>query len=49
MPSYQVSIIERSLAWMPKTPDDVPAEPSMPLEVLGESDDLFAAVRQAIQ
>lgn len=49
MPSYQVSIIDCPAAWEPVALDDVPAESSRPLEVLVSSDDLFSAVRQAIE
>lgn len=49
MPRYHVSIVERPAAWTPKTPDDVPAESSRPLETLAETEDLFAAVRRAIE
>ena len=49
MARYQVSIIERARQWRPASPDDVPPRPGEPLEVLAEADDLFAAVRQAIE
>lgn len=49
MAKYQVSIIERSQAWQPASPDDVPADPGKPLEVLSEHDTLFAAVRRAVE
>jgi len=49
MATYQVVIIPRPEAWMPASPDDVPPQPGSPLEVLAESDDLLAAVRQVIE
>ena len=48
MAKYQVAVLARPEGWTPATPDDVPPEPGKPVETLGESDDLFAAVRQAI-
>jgi len=48
MAKYQVSLIERPDGWQPKSSDDVPANPSRPVDVLAEEDDLFAAVRRAI-
>ncbi len=49
MAKYQVSSVERPADWQPKSPDDVPASPSKPHGVLWSGDDLFAAVRQAIE
>ncbi len=49
MPSYQVSIVDRPAGWAPTTLDDVPAESSRLLETLTSDDDLFTAVRQAIE
>ena len=49
MGKYKVSLIERPADWQPKSPDDVPPSPGKPHGVLGDTDDLFAAVRQAIQ
>jgi hypothetical protein len=49
MAKYQVSLIEFPQAWQPASPDDVPAEPGRPLEMLAEGDDLFATVRRAIE
>ena len=49
MARYQVSIIQRPEAWRPASPDDVPPEPGERLEVLAEADELFAAVRRAIE
>ena len=48
MPRYEVSLIERPQGWQPNGPDDVPPEPGKPLSTLGQADDIFAAVRQAI-
>jgi hypothetical protein len=48
MGRYRVSIIERPEGWEPASPDDLPPEPGEPQEVLSEADELFAAVRQAI-
>jgi hypothetical protein len=45
---YQVSIIERPAEWTPAAPDDVPPEPGRLRETLAESEQLFPAVRQAI-
>ena len=48
MAKYEISLIERPQGWRPIGPDDVPAELGRPLAVLGEADNVFAAVRQAI-
>jgi len=49
MPKYQVSIIERPEGWVPASPEDVPVNPGKPLEVLNEADELFVAVREAVE
>lgn len=49
MATYQVSVIQRSQGWQPASPDDVPAAAAKPLEVLSDHEDLFPAVREAIQ
>jgi hypothetical protein len=49
MPRYQVLVIERPEGWEPATPDDAPAAPGKPLEVVSDSEDLFSAVRKAIE
>ena len=49
MGRYRVSIIERPEGWEPASPDDAPPKPGPPLDALAEVDELFAAVRQAIQ
>jgi len=49
MARYQVSTIHRPQEWKPAGPDDVPPTLGDPVDTLGESDDLFVAVRQAIQ
>lgn len=48
MARYQVLSIVRPSDWRPAAPDDQPPEPGAPRQVLAESDDLFALVRQAI-
>jgi hypothetical protein len=48
MPKYQVAIIRRPARWEPECPDDVPLELNGPVEVLLESEDLFAALHRAI-
>jgi hypothetical protein len=48
MARYQTALIRRPSDWKPATPDAVPEEPGKPLEILGEFDDVFAAVRQAV-
>ena len=48
MARYQVSIVEAAPGWQPASLDDVPPDPGHPKEVLAETDDLFAAVREAI-
>jgi hypothetical protein len=45
---YQVSIIESPGRWQPASPDDVPPQPGELREKLAEAEELFAAVRQAI-
>lgn len=47
--SYQVALVGRPHGWEPDSPDDVPSEPSGPLQIVSESEDLFAAVREAIE
>ncbi len=49
MSRYQVAVIARPLGWKPECPDDVPLELNGPVEVLGQWDDLFAAVNRAIE
>ncbi len=49
MAKYQVSLIERPADWTPASPDDVPPEPGVLLETLAEADDIFAAVRRAVE
>jgi hypothetical protein len=49
MARYEVSLIQRPQGWHPAGPDDVPAELGRPLTVLGQADNVFAAVRQAIE
>jgi hypothetical protein len=49
MAKYQVAIIGRPAKWRPECADDVPLELRGPVEVLAESDDLFVAVRRAIE
>ncbi len=48
MGRYRVSIIERPEGWEPASPDDTPPELGAPQEVLTEADELFGAVRHAI-
>lgn len=48
MARYQVSIVEAAGPWQPASLDDVPPSPGKPSAVLAETDDLFDAVRQAI-
>jgi hypothetical protein len=49
MPKYQVAIIRRPERWQPECADDVPLELNGPVEVLLESEDLFAALDRAIE
>ncbi|MBN1394216.1 MAG: hypothetical protein JW959_04280 [Pirellulales bacterium] len=49
MPKYQVSIIQRPEKWEPECFDDVPLKLKGPVEMLTESDDLFAAVERVIE
>ncbi len=49
MPKYQVATIDRPEKWTPECADDVPLELHGPVEVLTESDDLFAAVDRAME
>jgi hypothetical protein len=49
MAQYQVATIGRPKNWEPECPDDVPLEFQGPVGVLAESDDLFEAVRRAIE
>jgi len=48
MSRYQVLIVDAPADWGAKSLDDMPQNPGEPLETLGEADDVFAAVRQAI-
>jgi len=49
MAGYQVEVVRRPDGWTPDCFDDVPSELGGPIEVLGESEDLFASVRQAVE
>ena len=49
MAKYQVATINRPKNWKPECPDDVPLEFRGSVSVLAESDDLFEAVRRAIE
>jgi hypothetical protein len=49
MAKYQVSLIEFPSGWEPESPDDVPPAPARPTGVLAQTDDLFSAVRKAIE
>ena len=49
MAKYQVAIIRRPERWEPECSDDVPLELNGPVEVLLESDDLFAALDRTIE
>lgn len=49
MATYQVAIIQRPENWEPESADDVPLELQGPVEILMESDDLFAAVDRAME
>ena len=48
MARYQITIIDRPEAWRPESLDDVPDPLGGPVEVLAETEDLFAAVDRAI-
>lgn len=49
MPKYQVAIIDRPKDWTPECADDVPLDLAGHVEVLCESEDVFAAVDRAIE
>jgi len=49
MARYEVRIIERPQGWTEASLDDVPPRPAEVFQVLAEADELFAAVRAAIQ
>jgi hypothetical protein len=49
MAGYQVALIEKPEGWEAATPDDSPPNPGALGQVIAESDDLFGAVRRAIQ
>jgi hypothetical protein len=49
MPTYQVVIIDRPKKWTPQCDDDVPLELHGQVEILGETDDVFAAADQAVE
>lgn len=49
MAKYQVWLVARPQGWTSPVLDDVPPRPGTPRGVLGEDDDLFAAVRRAIE
>ncbi len=49
MTTYQLAMIEVPRDWQPRCPDDVPPGALKPLEVTGTWEELFPAVRQAIE
>ena len=49
MAQYQTVIVRCPTDWEPASLDAVPGEPGKPLELLGQFDDLFTAVRQAVE
>jgi hypothetical protein len=49
MPTYQVAAIDRPKKWTPQGDDDVPLELHGQVEILAESEDVFAAVQRAEQ
>lgn len=49
MGTYRVAIVSRPFGWEPECMDDVPLELDGPVAVLGEWDDIFQAVNQAIK
>ena len=49
MARYEVRLIERPKDWHAASPDDVPPRPGRPLRVMMEADELFAAVRAAVE
>lgn len=48
MVKYQVALLDRPKDWVPPSLDAVPPQPARPVGVAAESEELFAAVRQAI-
>ena len=48
MTTYRLAIIEAPQQWQPQRPDDVPSGALTPLEMTGEWEELFPAVREAI-
>jgi hypothetical protein len=49
MARYQVSVIEAPADWEATGPDDVPPSPATPIEAIEQFDELFPAVRCAIE
>jgi hypothetical protein len=49
MARYQVATVERPEGWEPASWDDVPPAPGERRQVLADGEDLFAAVRRAIE
>jgi len=49
MARYQVALVQSPAGWQPASPDDVPPECGGLQEVLGETEDFFAAVRRAVE
>ncbi|HIQ23342.1 MAG TPA: hypothetical protein EYH34_19130 [Planctomycetes bacterium] len=49
MPTYQVATLQRPPGWQPRTLDDVPPSPGELLETLGRFDQLWPAIRCAVQ
>jgi len=48
MSKFQVAVVTRPGDWKPACADDVPPSPGELREALGENEDLFAAVREAV-
>ncbi len=46
---YRVVLIARPAGWKPIGPDDVPPQVPSPAEILCETEDVLAAVREAVQ
>lgn len=49
MAKYQVALIDRPESWQPKSMDDVPPQPGKIGRVLAEAEEIFPAVRKAIE
>lgn len=49
MAKYQVALIELPAGWQPQSLDDTPLAPARPTGVLAAADNLFTAVRKAIE